>query len=396
MGESGVPPLPNGFTRRQIASAISPRVMELILLPTERCNFRCTYCYEDFAIGRMSDDTQRAIERLLDRRVPTLKQLRFMWFGGEPLLAKDIVLRLSEYAHDLCQRSGVQFLGSITTNGFVLDLQLAKRLIACKQDFYQITLDGWEEMHDVVRRRANGRGSFKEIWANLCALRSLSDSFEVCIRVHVRPANLDNLRVLVHNIGLAFGADSRYRVDFQILRDLGGPGGKTLTEIIDSQRMRKVEAELRAVLRTTRLTAQGREAESVPEDRESVAAPMTLGESAGSRRASEIVAGSPYVCYAAQPNSLLIRANGRIGKCTVALSDERNDLGYIKADGTVVIDRAKLQPWIEGLSTLNVAAVNCPLSVMPFLKELSGSDAEGAGLSTEQQVTSKQEMPLQV
>ena len=44
-------PLPHGFGRGQLAAAISPRVQELILLPTEKCNFRCTYCYEDFKIS---------------------------------------------------------------------------------------------------------------------------------------------------------------------------------------------------------------------------------------------------------------------------------------------------------------------------------------------------------
>ena len=53
--------LPNGFTRRQIAEAISPRIQELILLPTEKCNFRCTYCYEDFELGKMSEETQRIV-----------------------------------------------------------------------------------------------------------------------------------------------------------------------------------------------------------------------------------------------------------------------------------------------------------------------------------------------
>ena len=53
--------LPNGFTRCQIAAAISPRIQELILLPTEKCNFRCTYCYEDFELGKMSEETRRTV-----------------------------------------------------------------------------------------------------------------------------------------------------------------------------------------------------------------------------------------------------------------------------------------------------------------------------------------------
>ena len=58
--------LPNGFTRRQIASVISSQVQSFTLFPTEKCNFRCTYCYEDFKIGKMPPKLQRAIELLPD------------------------------------------------------------------------------------------------------------------------------------------------------------------------------------------------------------------------------------------------------------------------------------------------------------------------------------------
>jgi hypothetical protein len=53
--------LPNGFDARQIAAYITQKFQELILLPTEKCNFRCTYCYEDFELGRMKESTILAL-----------------------------------------------------------------------------------------------------------------------------------------------------------------------------------------------------------------------------------------------------------------------------------------------------------------------------------------------
>jgi uncharacterized protein len=40
------------FSDAQIAATISRKVQQLIILPTEKCNFRCSYCYEDFMIGK--------------------------------------------------------------------------------------------------------------------------------------------------------------------------------------------------------------------------------------------------------------------------------------------------------------------------------------------------------
>ncbi len=41
----------------RIARFLTNHHLGLILMPTEQCNFRCTYCYEDFAIGKMSKST---------------------------------------------------------------------------------------------------------------------------------------------------------------------------------------------------------------------------------------------------------------------------------------------------------------------------------------------------
>jgi len=37
-----------------VRATLNPKSLELTLYPTEKCNFRCVYCYEDFALGRMT------------------------------------------------------------------------------------------------------------------------------------------------------------------------------------------------------------------------------------------------------------------------------------------------------------------------------------------------------
>lgn len=237
------------FSREQLASTITSKVQELILLPTEKCNFRCTYCYEDFAIGRMSEATQRGIERLLERRISELSQLRISWFGGEPLLAKDIVLRLSAHASRLAEQHQVNFAGGLTTNAWFLDGPLLDLLLDCKQNFFQITLDGWGSTHDAVRRFIDGRGTFDQIWKNLHQMRASPRDFDALLRIHVRRDNINELPKLMTELGASFGDDPRFRLDFEHVRNLGGAGGATVKQTVSLTEMREIEQELRETYR---------------------------------------------------------------------------------------------------------------------------------------------------
>jgi sulfatase maturation enzyme AslB (radical SAM superfamily) len=64
--------------------------LNLIILPTEACNFRCTYCYETFEHKKMKKEVVNGIKALIGRRGPELNKLEIAWFGGEPLLAFDV------------------------------------------------------------------------------------------------------------------------------------------------------------------------------------------------------------------------------------------------------------------------------------------------------------------
>jgi uncharacterized protein len=344
------------FSHRQIASTLSRKSQQLIILPTERCNFRCTYCYEDFLIGKMKEPIQVSIERYLDRRVPDLTRLSFHWFGGEPLMAKEVVLRLSSYASRVCNEYGVALSGAMTTNASVLDHDLFEELLSYDQRFFQITLDGWRDGHDAVRRLANGRGTFERIWTNLVATKESAGSFDILIRIHVRRDNYQSLEMLIDNLATAFGGDPRYSLDFEHLRNLGGEGGKSVDRPLSVTEMREIEVELRAryeaAVASLAITAESRQQPRVP------------ASHMGEVKAPAGPDAEPYICYAAKPNSLLIRADGRIGKCTVAFSDERNTIGRINPDGTLTIDNGLLRPWLRGLSDLDPKALECPLSGM--------------------------------
>ena len=75
-----------------IAPLLAGNHQRLILMPTEQCNLRCTYCYEDFRHRHMEPRVVTGVKRFLSKRAPKLDLLRIDWFGGEPLLARPIVV----------------------------------------------------------------------------------------------------------------------------------------------------------------------------------------------------------------------------------------------------------------------------------------------------------------
>jgi len=68
------------------------------------------------------------------------------------------------------------------------------------------------------------------------------------------------------------------------------------------------------------------------------------------------------VCYASKANNYVIRANGKLQKCTVALNDEINNIGRITPEGEMIIDEAKLNKWIHAEDK------GCPLQSLKMEK----------------------------
>lgn len=315
----------------EIANSFNDRRLQLFVLPTEKCNFRCTYCYEKFDIGRMKPSIVEAVKVFIDRRIEHLDVLSVEWFGGEPLAAKPVVVDISQHIHSsLASARSVMYSGSMTTNGYMLDRDTATTLVRIGVSSFQISLDGPPEVHDESRVRADGSGTFSQIWHNLLTLRDSDLSFEVMLRLHFTPATAAHLYSLIDLINDAFADDSRFKVTFKSVNRLGGENDHKL-ELFNPQAKREMIASFQRRLR---------------------------------QKSQVITHGRPesQICYAAKPNSFVIRADGRIGKCTVALYDDRNTVGSIAEDGRILIDNDKLRPWMGGFESLSVEELGCPLA----------------------------------
>lgn len=314
-----------------VLSCLDHRRLELIVLPTEKCNFRCTYCYERFEQGRMAPPIVSGIKRLISDRVGDLEFLKLSWFGGEPLLAKNVVLDVSSHALAACGEA-VSFAANVTTNGFLLDRDTFRALLAAGVRYYQITLDGEADSHDCVRVTANGSGTFDRIWSNLSAMGDVDLDFGVVIRLHYTAGRLRTAEKGLKRIVGRFAGDSRFSV---LLKELARLGGVNDDAIVDVD-----PEEKKALIERARRMCRGRISLSCdPAD----------------------IKG---VCYASKLNSFVVRPDGRLGKCTVALDDPRNTVGRLLEDGSIAFDMDKLKAWVRGLDSLEFDHLFCPYSRM--------------------------------
>lgn len=153
---NGERPTPDPLLIAEAAAAFNDRSLQLFVLPTEKCNFRCTYCYEKFDVGRMKPSTVQAVKAFIDRRIEHLDALSVEWFGGEPLLGRPVIFDICEHIQaSLANFPTVMYGGSMTTNGYLLDEGTATRLIGLGVRSFQISLDGPPDIHDQSRIRAD-------------------------------------------------------------------------------------------------------------------------------------------------------------------------------------------------------------------------------------------------
>lgn len=312
---------------KNAAQALNEERFKLILFPTEKCNFRCIYCYESHVGVRMSLPIVESIKSFLKLKIPTIKLFELEWFGGEPLLTKDIVIEITSFAKKMCDEYGVIFVSVMTTNGYLLDFETFEALVQLGVNSFQITFDGDKENHNQYRLSAQSSsfGTFDTIWNNLHNTKKSKEKFAIAIRCHLTAINSGSVRSLLKKIYSTFGNDNRY---FIHLKEISALGGK------DDDKMCLLSKEEKKCL---------------------------IQEIKNEFSYLQFVdIGKDYICYAAKPNTFAIRADGTIAKCTVALDCELNNVGRILADGSLDINPQKFLLWSQGFDDLDKLKLDCP------------------------------------
>ncbi len=273
--------------------------LELILIPTRQCNFRCPYCYEEHEAKVMSEEVYSNILSFIKKYLEyrSIKKIRISWFGGEPLLEHkkiiDFMKTLKSLVEDNCCIEG-----SMTTNGYLLNEVLFNDLVSCNVKSYQITVDGLKEFHNKTRYLLGGHGTWDKIMKNLLKAKKTPHDFRILIRTNYTEESLSKYLEWLNILKESFGDDKRFAFYCETVKNLGGNN----TEYAYNNKKPNPIGYVLSDMKNLNLNSSGYE---------------YLTNNFG------------YICYASRQNSFVIDYDGALKKCTILLDNDKNIVGNI-------------------------------------------------------------------
>lgn len=316
-------------------SKVSDSQLLLTLIPTEQCNFRCKYCYESFPDNVMSTEVQDSILLYLKKNLNRYSSLHISWFGGEPLLAIDIIESMSEKIKKICAFYKKPFTASMTTNGFLLDIDNFKKLLKCNVIYYQITIDGTKEIHDVQRPHSELKiSTYDKIIDNLKHIKDeiRSGIFKITIRSNFSRFHLNRIDEYKQTIYELFGDDKRFQFFVRPVMDWGGDSINNFKDnLVDNKELNDFY---------DKLMSSDYKLNYIYDD---------------------LIDFGGGVCYAGKKNTYLIKTNGDIYKCTCHFQNcPKAKIGVLNSDGNMDISNDQ-NKWLCNFSECNKDCFYSPI-----------------------------------
>ena len=264
--------------------------------PTLLCNMDCWYCYESkTAKGYMPIEIQERVKKMIMRlaSTPNYKAINLSFFGGEPLLAFNTVVKeLITFTKEQCNANGKNIGLHFTTNGYLLTKDILDFLAGFDVSF-QIPLDGNEIVHNKIKITKDGQPTYKKTIDNIKLV--IEYGCPVCVRLNFTANTLPYfLDVLSDFKDLSEEKKKLVNFNFQrVWQDNDIPD----TELHVSER------------------------EDYFSDSGFVVSPYT---------------SNPFLhCIMDSPHSIAINYDGRVFKCTARDFTEQNSDGVLTEEGTI-------------------------------------------------------------
>jgi uncharacterized protein len=268
----------------------------------------------------MSPKDQIALLKYIQKQLRNHTHLHISWFGGEPLLALDVVENIMIHAQKMCKLQKRSVTSNMTTNAYLLTLDTFDKLYNLGVTAYQITLDGMKEEHNKQRVLANGAGTFDQIMQNLLAIKSCKKYrfASLTIRINITKNNIEQIDEFVRFYQDTFGDDQRFMVRFAITGDYGGTKiEKFKDNLLDGNEIQE-HLKNAGVYSSKDLNISDISTNFEPMNR---------------------------VCYACGHSTYTIGADLTMYRCTIYFKDPYNHLGKITENGEMQIDHSLDHIW---------------------------------------------------
>ena len=183
-------------------------VKALCLHIAHDCNLACKYCFADEGEyhGKRELMSYEVGKKALDFLVAnsgSRTNLEVDFFGGEPLMNFEVVKQLVKYGRSLEEPNNKKFRFTLTTNGVLLDddiLEFANK----EMSNLVLSLDGRKEVHDLMRPRRGGQGSYDTVVPKFIKAAESRNQMNYYVRGTYTRNNLDFAKDVIHMADLGF------------------------------------------------------------------------------------------------------------------------------------------------------------------------------------------------
>lgn len=195
--------------RQTVIDSNSGKIANIIIAPTLECNAHCYYCFEKgHRRGTMSTETTDALIHHLKENWNGRK-LGITWFGGEPLMAFDII----DYIIEGLNKNGIVFSSKITTNGSLLTEDKIQHIKEkWNVDKIQITIDAIGNEYNRIKNYTYIKDAFHTVVSNIKT--ALSYGLKLKIRINFDPEHKEKVLETMDYFNKNFPNENNLKIYF--------------------------------------------------------------------------------------------------------------------------------------------------------------------------------------
>lgn len=194
--------------KRRSETFLEDESAELMISPTYGCNFRCTYCYVCFDDYKMNAESENRVLKYCRSVIDRFPAVNITWFGGEPLLVWEQVVRISGQLAKYAAENKKILKLLITTNGYLLDERVMQALYDAGVRYIHVTIDGCDQGQDTRRILQDGSATYQKVLHNFIDAMQTYPDLNGTLRMNLEPDSIS----LAHKLLGKFPQSIRGRI----------------------------------------------------------------------------------------------------------------------------------------------------------------------------------------